>query len=315
MAVIYLKFKTLSVSQRTVGEGVQLFAFMRELMCQFHQLGRERSVETYQATLRSFSRYREGRDISFGDIDENVIIGYEAYLRSSGVTMNTSSFYMRILRATYNRAVERGLTTQCYPFRHVYTGVDKTVKRAITLSQIRQIKELDLSSRPALAFARDIFMFSFYTRGMSLVDIMYLTPSNLSNGRLVYSRRKTGQTLSVHWERCMQDIVDRYADSSCHYLIPLLADPSKDERVQYKNRSGWLSSKLRVIGTMIGLEAPLTMYVARHSWASIARYSHIPVSVISEGLGHDSEQTTQIYLSALDYTEIDKANRLILGML
>lgn len=315
MTVIHVNFKSVSVSPSVTGTTPQLFAYMRELMAEFRLLGRERTAETYHAALRSFYRYREGRDISFSDIDEHVIMGYEAYLRRCGVTMNTSSFYMRILRATYNRAVERGFTIQCYPFRKVYTGVDKTVKRAITLRQIRKIKSLDLSDNPRLAFARDIFMFSFYTRGMSLIDIMYLTPSNLVNGRLVYSRRKTGQQLSIRWERCMQEIVDRYASSANHYLLPLITNPMVNERKQYRNCTSKLGIRLHAIGVMVGLDIPLTMYVARHSWASIARSSHIPVSVISEGMGHDSEQTTQIYLSALDCSEIDKANRRLISLL
>ncbi len=62
----------------------------------------------------------------------------------------------------------------------------------------------------------------------------------------------------------------------------------------------------------LGLVHPLTMYVARHSWASVARGKHIPLSVISEGMGHDSEKTTLIYLAALDTTVIDKANMVVL---
>lgn len=81
---------------------------------------------------------------------------------------------MRNLRAVYNRAVEKGLTAQQYPFRHVYTGVDKTVKRAIPIKAIKALKDLDLATNSALDFARDMFMFSFYTRGMSFVDMAYL---------------------------------------------------------------------------------------------------------------------------------------------
>lgn len=81
---------------------------------------------------------------------------------------------MRNLRAIYNRAVERELTVQRYPFKHVYTGVDKTVKRAVPLKVIRRIRDLDLTLSPVLDYARDLFMFSFYTRGMAFVDMAYL---------------------------------------------------------------------------------------------------------------------------------------------
>ncbi len=106
---------------------------------------------------------------------------------------------MRILRAVYNLAAEKGLTENRNPFRHVYTGIDKTAKRAISLKDIRRIKNLDLSMRPNWDFARDMFMLSFYTRDMSLIDMAYLKKRDLQNGILAYRRRKTGQTLHLKW--------------------------------------------------------------------------------------------------------------------
>lgn len=63
------------------------------------------------------------------------------------------------------------------------------------------------------------------------------------------------------------------------------------------------------------MSAPLTLYVARHAWASIARSKNVPISVISEGMGHDSESTTRIYLASLDTVAVDKANRMIIKSL
>ena len=134
---------------------------------------------------------------------------------------------MRILRAVYNRAVEKDLTTNRNPFKHVYTGIDKTIKRAIPLKAIKQIKNLDLSLQLSLDFARDMFLFSFYTRGMSFIDMAYLRRTNLKNGILTYHRRKTGQQLSIRWERCMQDILDKYENPTSDYLLPIIRSESK----------------------------------------------------------------------------------------
>ena len=135
--------------------------------------------------------FRDGQDVPLDGINSDLMLMYEAYLKTRDVRMNTISFYMRNLRAVYNRAVEKGLTAQTYPFRHVYTGVEKTVKRAIPIIAIKELKELDLSLKPSLDFARDMFMFSFYTRGMSFIDMAYLKKSDLKNGILTYRRRKT----------------------------------------------------------------------------------------------------------------------------
>ena len=248
------------------------------------------------------------------EINSDLMMEYEAFLKSHGVVMNTISFYMRILRAVYNRAVDKEQTTQCYPFKHVYTGIDKTIKRAIPLEAIRRIKELDLSLNPNLDFARNMFLFSFYTRGMSFIDMAYLKKSDLHDGILSYRRRKTGQPMSIRWENCMQEILDKYPVNETEYLLPIIKT-SDGERLQYRNMQRLVNNKLKEISKMAGLRMNLTMYVSRHSWASIARSQHIPLSVISEGMGHDSENTTQIYLASLDNSMIDKANEMILKKL
>lgn len=69
-----------------------------------------------------------------------------------------------------------------------------------------------------------------------------------------------------------------------------------------------------MLAGQIGLEQPLTMYVARHSWATAAKMKQIPLSVISQGLGHNSQVTTQIYLAALEASVVDKANRQIISL-
>ena len=290
---------------------LSLFNFMQEVIVELQQMGKQRTSETYRSTLRSFMQFRDGKDVSLNDINSDLMRRYEAYLMGRGLIKNSSSFYMRILRAVYNRAVEKDLTINRNPFKHVYTGIDKTVKRAIPLKIIKQIKNLDLSLRPSLDFARDMFLFSFYTRGMSFIDMAYLKKKDLSNGILSYRRRKTGQQLFIRWEKCMQEIVEKYDTDYCSpYLLPILKYPY--DRSQYKNMLYRTNKSLKDIAKMVGLSIPLTLYVARHSWASIAKSKNIPISVISEGMGHDSEMTTQIYLASLDNAVVDRANAQIL---
>jgi len=290
--------------------------FMENIIAQLKRLNRERTAETYTATLNSFMRFRKDNDVLLDEINSDLMMEYEAYLKAHDITMNTVSFYMRILRAAYNRAVERGLTGQRNPFRHVYTGIDKTVKRAIPLKAIRRIKELDLSLKPSLDFARDMFLFSFYTRGMSFIDMAYLRKKDLQNGILSYRRRKTGQQLFIRWEKCMQEIIDKYeVETTSPYLLPILKYPYERSRNQYKNTLFRVNKYLKEVARLANIGIPLTMYVSRHSWASAAKNKHIPVSVISEGMGHDSEMTTQIYLASLDCSVIDRANSLILKSL
>ncbi|MCI7356666.1 MAG: site-specific integrase [Parabacteroides sp.] len=288
------------------------FNFMQDIIKQLGLLNKIRTSETYTAALNSFMKFRYGQDILLCEIDSDMMMLYEAWLKSKGICPNTVSFYMRILRAVYNRAVEKELIEQKYPFRHVYTGIDKTVKRAVPLKVIKYIKELDLTLKPHLDYARDMFLFSFYTRGMSFVDMAYLRKSDLKNGILTYRRKKTSRQLTVKREKCMGEIVNKYESySDMQYLLPIITRCT-DERIQCRNAISRVNIALKEIARLVGLTHPLSMYCARHAWASIAKSKNIPLAVISEGMGHDSEETTRIYLASLDTNVVDKANGLIL---
>lgn len=293
-------------------EKKKLFQFMSRLIEKLKLNGKIRTSETYRATLNSFRNFRDGKDLYMDCIDKDIMESYEAWLRLRGLTSNTISFYMRILRATYNRAVDEELTKDRKPFKRVYTGVDKTVKRALPIKVIKKIRGLDLSIDPQKEYARDMFILSFMLRGMSFVDMAFLKKSDLKNGHVNYRRRKTGQMLSIKWTSEMQEILNKYGENDSIYLLPIIRNPGCIPLYTYRNMSYFINRQLRKLAIRLQLPITLTMYVARHSWASAAKARGIPVSVISEGMGHDSEHTTQIYLASLDTTVVDRANSLLL---
>lgn len=292
-----------------------LFNYMESLIVTLKHNGNIRTSETYAAALNSFRQFRNGDDIMLDTIDSKIMEAYEAWHRQRGNSPNTISFYTRILRAVYNRAVENNIIDNRYPFRHVYTGIAKTVKRALPLPVIRKIKALDLSQSPALDYARDMFILSFMLRGMSFVDMAYLRKTDRINGYVTYRRRKTGQRLTIEWTQKMQSILDKYPENQTEFLLPIIIKRGTSERSSYRNASYNINRNLKKIAKRLNINTRLTMYVARHSWASAARDKGIPVSVISEGMGHESETTTQIYLASLDTSVIDRANAIILRSL
>lgn len=302
-----------------------LFNYMESIIAKLKQNGKVRTSETYKSTLNSFKKflasqaskddYRQDEDIMLDCLTSEVMECYEAWHKGRGVAPNTISFYTRILRAVYNRAVEDEIIENRNPFRHVYTGVDKTVKRALPLSVIKKIKALDLSLNASLDFARNMFLMSFYLRGMSFIDMAFLKKSDLKNGYVTYRRRKTGQQLIIEWTKEMQMILDKYPENATDYLLPIIKNPGTNERCTYRNMGYNINHNLKKIAKMVGVQIPLTLYVARHSWASAAKAKGIPLSVISEGMGHDSEATTRIYLASLDTSVVDRANSLILKSL
>ena len=259
----------------------------------------------------SFKRFRNGQDILLDKMDNDLMQKYETWLKTSGVMKNTVSCYMRALRSTYNEAVKRGLTQQRNPFTNIFTRIDKTIKRAVNEDVIKQFQNLNLKEHPELTLARDLFMFSFYMRGISFIDMANLRKSNIKNGYIIYSRSKTKQVLTIKIEPCMQEIISRYESQTINnYLLPVYTAQNCDNTSQLRNHN----HRLKRISDLLGLEKSLSSYVSRHTWATLALRKGIPVEVISESMGHENETTTRIYLASLGQSVVDEANAEIIQM-
>ncbi|MCM1520361.1 MAG: site-specific integrase [Lachnoclostridium sp.] len=302
-----------------------LVSYMTDVIANLRQTGHRRTAETYLTALNRFQSFLDScsmqeilittENFTIDCLTQRIMQEFQSWLITQGLIPNTISFYNRILRATYNRAVDEGAILNTNPFRHVYTGVYATMKRALSIDDIRAIRGLDLANYPQLDLARDMFLMSFYLRGMSLIDMSFLRKSDLVDGYIIYHRRKTGQMLIIKWTDDMQDIVDKYPRGDSQYLLPILKEGAPDSYIAYLQAGRRINERLKEIATLAGIKSRLTLYVARHSWASAARTRGVPISIISEGMGHRSETTTRIYLASLDNSRIDAANDLILNML
>lgn len=292
-----------------------LFNYMENIIDSLKQKGRMRTAENYRSALLSFRNYTSCKDVMLDNITSELMQSYETWLLERRLTNNTSSFYMRILRAVYNRAVVDEIITDRHPFRKVYTGISRTVKRALPIGVMKKIKSLNLVAEPRLDFARDMFMLSFFLRGMSFIDMAYLKKHDLVAGRLTYRRSKTGQILKIKWTSEMQQIVDKYPESGSDYLLPIISRTNVEPRNEYRRIGNLINRNLKTIGRRLNVAVPLTLYVARHTWASVAKLKGIPVSIISECMGHDSEMTTRIYLATLDTGAVARANAKVIHSL
>ena len=281
-------------------------AFMLRQIERLRKNGNVRTSETYQAAMNKLRAFWMGRDVAVTEIDGMMMEDLQAFLRGQGLSMNSISFYMRIVRAVYHRAVEQGLSADRQPFRHVFTGEMTTAKRALSLDELRRIRHLRLSNDEE-RFARDLFLFSFYTRGMSFIDLAYLRKDDVRDGMMSYTRHKTGHKLTMRWEEAMQRIVNLHPSTTA-YLLPIIRTEGEHERSQYRLVQDKVNRELKAIASRAHIRQNLTMYCARHSWATIAREQQVPVSVISHAMGHTNELTTEVYLKAIDSALIDKCN-------
>ncbi|MGJ7024414.1 tyrosine-type recombinase/integrase [Petrimonas sulfuriphila] len=293
------------------------FSYMEKRIRKLEEENAHGTKLNYWRAYRSFATFLGKQYLPFPACTEMLIGEYEKWLQQRKIKRNSSSFYMRILRAVYNLAVSDELTSTENPFRKVYTGIDTTRKRAVDKHVIRQLKTLDLTENPTLAYARDLFLFSLYLRGMAFVDMAYLQKCDIRRGDVTYIRRKTGVRLCVKMEPCLQKIVERYEEKTAHtlYVLPIITSVDEKQAYrEYQNALSYYNKQLKRLSEMLGYNIPLSSYTPRHTWATTARDSNIPLSVISAGMGHSSENITRIYLSSLDNSIIDKANCKILSV-
>ena len=199
-------------------------------------------------------------------------------------------------------------------FADVFTGQHQTVKRAAPPLVIRKLINADLRKRGQI-FSRDMFLLSFYLRGIPFVDLSYLRKKDLCDNELRYFRRKTGQLMVVDVEPCAMDIIEKYLPCVYHSdrLLPILVRDDKPERKQYASALRLHNKRLNEIGKLLKLDFSLNSYIARHSWASIAKNEGVSLAVISEGMGHRSERTTAIYLASFDKKIMESANQKVIA--
>ena len=305
------------MNQSTNSQPSHFLSYMKEVIDQMESSGRKGSARNYNSAYLSLRRFRKGRDIRIKKFNASLVESYNSWLIERGILRNSISFYMRILRSVYNKAVKEGLVNQTYPFEKVYTGIDRTRKRSLAPDVLKQLIELDLNNNWKLVLARDIFLFGVYTRGMAFVDIAHLKNANIRGNEIVYCRRKTGQTIIVRIEKEMENIIKKYELRTRHsrYVFPILKDTKDVSGRMYYQALSTYNYRLKKIQQMLGLSMPLTSYIARHTWASLAHRMSIPLAIISQGMGHSSQKTTEIYISELEETIIHNANRSLLDSL
>lgn len=368
MSVVNLNFSKSAKIKVSHYNQPTLVAYLLQRSNEMESEGRWGTARNYLKTARSLNTFIEqsplekngkATDHRLGKLDSYLLLKYQHWLFTRGVKRNTVSFYMRVIRAAFNHAMRYGkitghngdiywqwsdLTCSCLSgkgrvsnhisnsrnlFSQIYTGIDKTSKRAVREETIYKLSKLDLRHSRPLQLTRDLFIFSYCARGISFIDLVFLKKSNISNGILSYSRRKTGQRLTIAIEPCMQRILDKYmqahkkkegevptATMAKEYIFPIItAIDEKEAYRQYQTALGYYNRKLKQLSGLMGGDIKLSSYSARHSWATTARDHNIPISVISAGMGHTSERTTQIYLQQLEGSIIDKANRNLLRRL
>lgn len=309
----------------------KLLGFAESLARDLEHNGQERTANAYRTIAGGIVKFNKGVDIPLQQINACLIRDFEKHLRDKCKMPNTISYYMRGLRAIFNKAVaqQRIPKPKECPFTDVYKGITKTMKRSLSPKEMTSFLNINLdeiytgvsSNSPdrqteyRLFAAWRYFVFAFCARGMCFVDLAYLRKDNVRGGFIRYVRHKTGQQIEVGITPELRKIIESFSRDvkGSPYVFPIL-NPDKGELYrQYGSALRMQNYYLKILAGLSGISKSVSTHTARHTWATMGRYNNLPISVISECLGHNSEKTTRIYLDSLENSILDAANDVILS--
>ncbi len=302
-----------------------LVAYAEKLASELERDGNPRTARAYRTAACRLQLFAGIKDLSHEHINATLMNDFQHALKAEGRSMNTISFYMRTLRAIYNKAVAEGRVARRMEdiFAGVYTGVATTRKRSLTHSELATLTAHDPTADTKgagdeplpdhLAQALAMFLFCYHARGMSFVDMANLKKNDMRGDTISYRRQKTGQPIELHVLPVMRRIIDWFAPrvAGSHYLFPVIGEIDKDFNLQYESGLRLQNKRLRQLAKQCGIPRKFSTHAARHSWATIAKNAGLPLAVISEGLGHSNQKTTEIYLASLERSVLDQASKVV----
>ena len=275
-------------------------------------------ADVFRSTRNSLKNYLKDKDIPFSAVGQSLLFKYDNYLRDRKVMPNTAFVYFRTFKTLINYARSENIVRMEYdPFKDFslskFRNI-KTQKRALTKDEMRSIIELNIDQQSRLFISRNIFLFSYFCRGINFIDIAHLKWSNINDGRLNYSRRKTNDLFTLRLLPPALKIIEDYRinETLDWFIFPILDHTMHKTAISIDNRIHKVlrhtNSDLKTMGEKAGIKIPLTTYVARHTYATVLKRAGVSASVISEQLGHSDEKTTQIYLDSLGNKALDDAD-------
>ena len=289
--------------------GITFYTYATERIWEKRLAGKHNTADLYRTTRNWICAFLGRRNLLFPEITPGLISRFVAYLQSAGLRVNTVNTYLSNFRSIYNQACRDGLLPACVvsPFAYLNLKRERAGSRALGNESLREIVTLK-SEEPDLACVIDYCTFAYLSCGMPFADMARLTTANLYGEEIVYRRKKTGTLIRVGITAGMRRLINKYADASSPYLFPILSPGREVGHEEYKAILRSYNNSLKKIGRAQSRPIHLTSYVFRHTWATNALRKQVPLSIISQALGHTSEKTTRFYLASLEQSELNRAN-------
>ena len=319
-----------SVSKKkTPKSKVTVRQFSDELITNMTKAGKAGHAMAYKGAINSIINYTGNKQLKFEDITYKLLDKYNmdmltkgAKKNSKGLKVNAIAAYLRSVRAVYNKAIKAEVVdAKYYPFSKFTIETEETISRALTLSEIQKIVELDLKPETPIWHNRNYFILSFCLIGMNFADLLTLEPNEIRDGRVVYRRNKTGRIYNIGIHHKVQKLIQYYksmpSSNGNKFILPMLSNTSDalKEHIRIKQICKTCNEYLKKIATACSIDKDISIYWGRYTWANLAKkelgYSN---DLIADALGHQyGNKVTGIYLDSYSNETIDEANTRVIN--
>ncbi|TLP71226.1 tyrosine-type recombinase/integrase [Maribacter sp. ACAM166] len=306
-----------STLKKNLSNGILLSECGKVLIDRKLKEGKPSTAKWYRESISAFTKFNNGKAIKLFHLNVTFLKEFEMDNKARGNSNNAISSYMRAIRAIYNSAVREDRYVPIKnPFNHYKIPTSRrTKKKALTKEKIVAIRNLRYKEGSNLWHTQNYLLCMFNCRGMNLIDLAKLRLIDIGDNRIFYGRSKTGDPLSVRITNEFATILEYYMKDKekNEFVFPIGYDGSVATFKKYSSDRRLVNKLLKKIAEDAGIEEKITSYYIRHSWATIAKNMGISTEIISEGLGHHSIRTTEIYLKSFDNSVLDDANELVVS--
>lgn len=298
-------------SDNSSNQAEDLFSYLEQKVILYREARRESYAVSHENLIAKLKDFHKKDTLPFREINFSFLNRLEAKHLSQGFTLGGLGVYLRTLKARFNDAIkENVIDSSLYPFKDYKIKAGQPERKALSDAGFKKFQTLKLEKESPRYRARNLFLASFYMRGMNFKDMAYLKVSNITPNfkRLAYRRRKTGKPYNIAIHPKLKAILLEFLGSDFNaddYVFPILThdDPPQSHRRIIKAKRGTLNNMYGKIGKIIGEK--FSFYSARHTYATMSKRRGVPTSAIQEALGHSLEKTTQVYLDSFEDEVID----------
>lgn len=308
------------------GDEQDLFSAFQNTITKLKEESRISTAKSYECALHSLKAYTQKNTLLFEKLDISFLNKYEKWMSENRNSPTTTGIYMRYIRTCFNEAIRNNIIkSELYPFgRGKYQiPAGRNIKKALSQKEISLIASYPAIDGTNEQRYRDYWLFLFLCSGINVTDMAKLKYQNIEDDVIVFHRQKTKRELKSHLRiikvvitQQLGRIIDRWGNkpaTSDQYIFPILKNemPPEQEYTAIHQAIKMINKYIKRVAKATGIKNEITSYTARHSFATILKYSGASIEYISESLGHSNLQTTENYLADFEISEKRKWAKIV----